>query len=103
MPFVDLIEYLAAAREDEQEAFRRDLKASAFVGYQLYLMTRTKDSKTLSFMEYSDGLGLLSKEEKDYLKLYKQMEKLQQKNVAKQAIANASNILQMDRSRRKGG
>lgn len=104
LPVGDFFGYLSAAREKEKEDFNKQMKAAAFMGWQQYTlihgMTNQKENP-MSFLEYSDTLGILTKQEKDYLKLYKQMETLQQKEQAKKNIEKATNIIQMDRANRK--
>lgn len=85
------------------------MKQSAFTGWQFYtlldgMLGGNKDKKSMNYMEYSERLGLLSDQEKEHLALFKQMEKIRQKQEAKDAINRAANIVEMDRaSRKKGG
>lgn len=105
LPVVDFFGYLAAIRKREEEEFNRQLKISAFTGWQQYTLLAGsfggEKAEIMSFMEYSETLGILTKEEKEYLNLYRQMQKLADQNKAKQNIEKAKNIIELDRKNRR--
>lgn len=109
LPVFDFLGYLAAARAEQRKEFRQQMKASAFTGWQIQniiggmLSSEKNPFKGPNFLEYSENLGLLSDEEKQHLKMFKQMERIRRKQEEKAALAKADNIIQLDRQNRKGG
>ena len=104
LPFADFFGYLAAIRKKEEEEFNKQLKLSAFTGWQVYLLLSSgggSNNKPVPFIEYSDNLGILSDHEKEYLQLYKKMEQQIEQANAKKYIEKAANIVEMDRKNRE--
>ena len=110
MPIPDFFGYLRAARKQKQEEFTQQMKVAAFTGWQITTLITSilgsgskQQPKQPSFIEYAEGLGVLSENEKEYLKIMKEYEKIQAKTEAKRNIEKAENIIQMfkeDGSRR---
>ena len=104
----DFLGYLFAAREAQRQEHIRQMNYAAFVGWQSYSLIagmfmdpKKSDKKPMNLLEYRDSLGLLSEEEKERLKFWKELVKITAKNQAEKNIEKAQNILNLDKARRE--
>lgn len=100
MPAASFLGYLRAMLDEQQAKLDEALKISAHTGWQFRnLISGLMGGKEVNYLQYLEPLGLLSKQEQEFIKVMKALEKHRAKAEAKDNITKAQAIADMGRKR----
>lgn len=100
MPAAFFLGYLRAMLDEEQKRLDQQLKISAHTGWQIRnLLSGIMGGKEINYLDYLEPMGLLSKQEKNFIRVMRALQAHQAKDEAKQNIAKAEKIIELARKR----
>lgn len=100
MPAASFLGYLRAMLDEQQAQLDQQLKISAHTGWQIRnILSGMMGGEGVNYLNYLEPMGLLSKQEQEFIKVMKTLEKSRAKQEAENNITKAQRIAEMGRKR----